>query len=190
MQKPFISPNQTKLTRLWRQFFSVKLWTLVISLFSASAIAGKADFKLPIEIDSEKQQIDLKENITIFKTNVSVTQGTLSINADFMKVTGQDKKGYEVYTATGNPAIYRQQLDDGKPIVAQANSIRYEVATRSLVLTGNAQLKQNDSIVKSDTIRYDLNLQTLQAEGSDGTPVKSVFSASQQQPEPAQEQNP
>ena len=119
------------------------------TLVSNPSMAGKEDFKLPVEIDSEKQQINLKDNVTIFDTNVSVTQGTLSINADYMKVTSQDKKGQEVYTATGKPAVYKQLLDDGNPIEAQADTIRYEVATRSLVLTGNAQLKQNDSLVRS-----------------------------------------
>jgi lipopolysaccharide export system protein LptA len=143
------------------------------------AMANKDDFKLPIEIDSDKQQIDLKESTTIFDTNVSVTQGSLAINADYMKVSGQDKKGHEVYIATGSPATYRQTLDDGKPIIAQANSIRYDVATRSLVLKGDAQLRQNDSVVKSAIIRYDLTLQTLQAEGLDGKPVRSVFNTAQ-----------
>ena len=163
------------------------IFTFFIAFVSAPSIAGKNDFKLPVEIDSEKQQINLKENITIFDTNVSVTQGSLSINADYMKVTSQDKKGHEVYTATGDPAIYKQLLDDGNPIEAQADTIRYEVATRSLVLTGNAQLKQNDSLVRSKVIRYDLDLQTIQAEGTKGTRVKSVFTTSE---EPAEGEEP
>ena len=167
-------------------FFIALVITSFTALVSAPAVAGKNDFKLPVEIDSEKQQINLKENITIFDTNVSVTQGSLSINADFMKVTSQDKKGHEVYTATGKPAVYKQLLDDGNPIEAQADTIRYEVATRSLVLTGNAQLKQNDSLVRSKVIRYDLDLQTIQAEGTKGTRVKSVFTTSE---EPSQDEN-
>lgn len=171
MQKPFINVKNSN-------FYLISC-ALFFLLCGFQAIAGKDDFKKPIEIDSDKQQIDLKENTTIFDTNVSVTQGSLSIRADYMKVTGQDKKGKEVYIATGKPAVYRQQLDDGKPIVAQANSIHYDVASRSLILKGNAQLSQNDSVVKSEIIRYDLTHQTLQAEGADGAPVKSVFNTAQ-----------
>lgn len=199
MQKPFTyvaatnmhanlnTQANTKATKLGVTFTFFIAFFVV--LMSTPTIAGKNDFKLPVEIDSEKQQINLKDNITIFDTNVSVTQGSLSINADYMTVTGQNKKGHEVYTATGKPAIYKQLLDDGNPIEAQADTIRYEVATRSLVLTGNAQLKQNDSLVRSKVIRYDLNLQTIQAEGTKGTRVKSVFTTSEE-PSAGQGQNP
>jgi len=183
MLKPFINAQANRLSRQLTSALALLLLA-VSTLSSHHALAGKDDFTKPIEIDSDKQQIDLKENTTIFDTNVSVIQGSLTISADYMKVTGQNKKGQEIYIATGKPAVYRQQLDDGQPITAQANSIHYDVASRTLILKGNAQLSQNDSVVKSDIIRYDLTHQTLQAEGANGEPVKSVFNTQQSTPEP------
>lgn len=176
MLKPFIKATKNSLNRRLKPLISKPLLIAAGMILTTTMVhAARDDFKHPIEIDSTSQHIDLKENTTVFNGNVSVVQGSLSIRADFMKVSGQDKKGQEIYIAKGSPAIYRQTLDDGKPIVAQARNIRYDVASRSLILTGQAQLKQNDSLVASETIRYNLDSQTLQAEGADGKPVKSVF---------------
>lgn len=149
-----------------------------------TAFAGKDDFKQPVLVDSDRQQMDLKSNTTVFDRNVTVVQGTLSITADKLLAKQQDQKGKEIYIATGNPAIYKQTLDDGKPIVAQANEIKYEVETKMLVLRGNALLKQNNSQVAGETIRYDLINQTLEAERSDKQQVKSIFSSDEEEKDP------
>lgn len=148
----------------------------LLSLTPHSAMAGKDDFKQPVLVDSDRQNIDLKTNTTVFDKNVSVSQGSLSIRADRLLATRQDKKGKEVYIATGHPARYQQTLDNGKPILAEANEITYDVDAKMLVLKGNAMLTQNNSQVAGETIRFDLINQTLEAERSDKEQVKSIFS--------------
>lgn len=167
MQKPFTTRTSSKLS------LALTLWLLVLGV--PNALAGKDDFKQPVLIDSEKQNIDLKSSTTIFDKNVSVIQGSLSIKADKLLAQRQNLKGKEVYIATGNPAIYQQTLDDGKPIIASANEIKYDVETKTLVLKGNALLKQSNSQVAGERIRYDLINQTLEAVGKDGQRVQSIF---------------
>jgi len=71
---------------------------------------------------------------------------------------------------------WSQVLDGDKPIEAMANEIRYDVATRVLTLTGNAEINQSGSVVKSAKIQYDLAQQKLNAEGGKDTQrVSTVF---------------
>lgn len=138
--------------------------------------ASVNDFKEQIKVSADKENIDLKNNKVIFSGNVSVVQGSLSILADRLEVERTDVKGSEVFIATGRPATYQQVLEDGKPISAQAKIIRYEVGSRTLVLVGTAQLKQNDSQVNGETIRYNLDKQQLEAKGSGSqTRVTAIF---------------
>jgi lipopolysaccharide export system protein LptA len=173
MLKPSIKPLKNK---PWLATLkSTAALGLTLSVFSLSTGANIGDFIQPIAINSDNQHIDLKENTTVFNANVKVTQGTLTISADQLKAYRKGEKGQEILIATGNPVIYKQVLDNGKPIVAQANTISYDVAKRALVLSGNAQLQQNNSLVKGESIQYDLIKQTLEAKGSDNNPVESIF---------------
>lgn len=93
-----------------------------------------------------------------------------------MVVIRSGDKGAEVMTAYGNPATFFQILDNGKPVNAHGNSIRYELKNRLVTITGNGQLKQEDSQVTGDLIRYDIVKQKMIAESKGPTQrVKTVF---------------
>ena len=179
---------------------SVKKAALAAFLFSLTTLSVSAandDFKQPIKVNADKESIDLKNNKVIFSGNVSVLQGSLAIKAKLLEVRKKEAKGTEVFVATGNPATYQQVLEDGKPISAKADSIRYEVASRTLVLIGGAQLKQSDSLVNGETIRYNLDKQQLVAEGSgngDKERVTAIFNPqsddSKDAKEPEQDKEP
>ena len=111
-----------------------------------------------------------------FSDDVIITQGTIKIKADKVVVIRSGDKGAEVMTAYGNPATFFQVLDNGKPVNAHGNSIRYELKNRLVTITGNGQLKQEDSQVTGDLIRYDIVKQKMIAESKGPTQrVKTVF---------------
>ena len=188
MPKPFTI--LTDVSRYIWQRFKGALSTALLTTFTVAAMpahANKDDFTKEIKVVADKESIDLKNNLVIFTGNVSVLQGSLTIKANQLKVSQKEKKGTETFVATGLPATYDQTLEDGKPIAAQAKTIRYEVASRTLVLIGDAQLKQNDSVVNGETIRYNLNLQKLVAESSGSSDrVTAIFTPPA---EPPTEQN-
>lgn len=129
--------------------------------------AGEGDFKLPIKVDSKTQFVDGKLKTSIFKDDVHVRQGSLSIDADELHVTAEAGKGKEIFTATGKPAVYSQTMDDGSKVTAKANQIRYVVESRTLELTGNAELYQDTSMVKGDKISFNLEKEQLIAGGEE-----------------------
>lgn len=144
---------------------------LAISLLlgvSQLALADSSDFSKPIKVDSKSQFVDGKNKTSLFKDDVRITQGSLVIDADEVEVIATDGEGREVFVARGKPASYSQTMDDGTPVQAKANEIRYEVSKRTISLAGNAELQQDTSMVKGDNITYDMAKEQLLATGGDG----------------------
>ena len=138
-----------------------------LSLAASNAFAGKDDFKLPIKVDSKSQFVDGKTKTSIFRDDVHITQGSLVILADEVEFIAGLGEGKEVFIARGKPASYKQQMDDGSDISAEAEEIKYEVATKTLTLEGLAELQQNSSMVKGDSIVFNMELEQLVAQGTD-----------------------
>ncbi|MCM2678613.1 lipopolysaccharide transport periplasmic protein LptA [Echinimonas agarilytica] len=129
--------------------------------------AVKSDFSERVVIESERQTIDMKSNVVTYIGDVKVTQGTLQIFADTLTILNATEEGQQVLVANGKPANYSQILDNGKAMDAQALRVRYELGERILLLTGEAQLTQEDSLVKGDKILYNLEQQLLEADSKD-----------------------
>jgi lipopolysaccharide export system protein LptA len=147
-------------------------------LAAPNATATENDFNKPITVDSKSQFVDGKNKTSLFKDNVSITQGSLVISADEVEVVASEGEGREVFIARGKPASYSQTLEDGTPVTAKANEIRYEVAKRTISLKGSAELQQDTSMVQGDKITFDMVTEQLLAtggsEGEDGR-VTTVF---------------
>lgn len=150
-----------------KQFINKIIFSSAILLMLPAAIAGKDDFNLPIKVDSKTQFVDGKLKTSVFKEDVRVRQGTLSINADELHVTAEAGKGKEIFTALGKPAIYAQTMDDGRKITAKAEEIKYVVESRTLELNGNAELYQDASMVKGEKISFNLEKEQLIAGGDE-----------------------
>lgn len=155
-----------------------KLKTLLaISLLSSSALALETDFEQPIHVSSVQQHAKMKTNTVTFIDEVLLTQGSIKITADKLTVIRGSKPNQEIMIAEGNVATFHQQQDDGKPLDAQANTVRYDVAEGKITLTGNAQVKQLDSQINSAQIVYLLETQELNVttdQNKQGR-VKTVF---------------
>ncbi len=149
---------------------------LAALLLCGTVSAKESDFAEKVYVDAVKQVAEMQDNRITFEQDVTITQGTIKIKADKVVVIRSGEKGAEVMTAYGKPATFFQILDNGKPVNAHGNSIRYELKNRLVTITGNGQLKQEDSQVNGDLIRYDIVKQKMIAESK--TPnqrVKTVF---------------
>ncbi|WP_460312283.1 lipopolysaccharide transport periplasmic protein LptA [Aliiglaciecola aliphaticivorans] len=133
-------------------------------LFSTAILAGENDFNLPIKVDSKSNFFDGKTKTSIFRKDVRITQGSLEILADEVEVIAGLGEGKEIFIARGEPAKYSQTLDDGSKISAAANEIKYQVSNRTLTLVGSAELNQDSSLVKGESIQFNMELEQLIAE--------------------------
>ncbi len=114
------------------------------------------DFQKTISATSRDQMLDGKAKTSVFIDNVLITQGSLKINADRVEADASKGQGNEVISAVGTPASYEQRLEDGSLVQAQANLIKYDVATKVISLEGAARITQNDSTVSADSISYNM----------------------------------
>ncbi|MBU3002241.1 lipopolysaccharide transport periplasmic protein LptA [Paraglaciecola arctica] len=136
-------------------------------LFSANIHAGKDDFTKKIELASLYQNADGIAKRASYQGNVVIQQGSLKISADELQIDASKGEGNEIFIATGKPAKYSQQQEDGSIVTAQADKIEYHRQTRSLSLDGSAQIKQNSSSVKGESIKFNMELEQIIAQGSD-----------------------
>ena len=155
-----------------------KLSALLVFCLSTAVFAKTTDFSEPIEVNADRNEASLKQQMLVYSGNVIVKQGTLLIKADKLTVDRSAGEGKEVFIAVGQPAVYSQVLDGDKPIQASAEEIRYAMATRVLTLTGKAEITQSGSLVRSAKIEYDLLKQQLSAESEEGKErVTTIFTS-------------
>lgn len=159
----------------------------LLCLLSLGAVAKVDDLKQEVNISASRQEADIKNNQVIFFGPVEVTQGSIKINADQLRVFSKKADSGKILVATGKPATYSQIMEDGRPASASAKEIRYELATRTLTLLGEATLEQDGSQVTGNRIQYNINLQQLVAEstGDGNDRVITII-----QPETYQEEQP
>jgi len=151
---------------------------LIVLLFSQSVTALESDFQENVVVNAKRQEVFIKEDRVVFYDDVTVTQGTILINADKLTVLSSGEQGTEVMIASGKPATFTQLLDDGKRINTESDEIRYELGKKLLTLAGKAKLRQEDSEVNGEKIVYHIEKQEMIAESGkkDTDRVITIFS--------------
>lgn len=129
----------------------------ILNLLWMSAVltvqAKEADLKQPLTIQADLQEFTT-DNQMVYKGNVRLQQGSLSLQSDSLTVVLNEKQETERFQAEGRPVHYRQQSQNGEWIDAEAASANFSVKTRVLTLT-KARLKQARHQITSDRIEYD-----------------------------------
>jgi lipopolysaccharide export system protein LptA len=171
---------------MYKQFIKKLPFKLVlISLVCCpllSVSAKKTDFDQEIFIKANRQAGDLKNKVASYLDNVSITQGSLTINADLVQIYSDPKTEQKTYVAKGKPAIFQQLLEDGTPINLQAEEIKYEPGKKLITVTGNASVSQEGSLVKGNKITYNILTEQLLAESNAEDSVTTILKPSKTKP--------
>ncbi|SDB32662.1 lipopolysaccharide export system protein LptA [Pseudidiomarina indica] len=158
-----------------KQFIPVvAILAITTSSWGTAWAQGRADFSQPIEINADRDWFDVANKIAVFENNVLIRQGSLTIQADHLEVTRRGDQS-DSFTATGSPAVYQQLLDDGSPIQAEAEIIRYDQDQQLLVLSGNVKVSQNNSLIQGNEIIYNFATQQLSANRGENERVTTIF---------------
>lgn len=154
--------------------------SVLFYLFAPAASALTSDQKQPIHISSDSQDLDMKSNKVTFTGSVKLTQGSIVLTADKLIVFRDAKTGeLTELQGYGQPAHFSQKTDEGKLMKGQANSLFYNVAGDKLIMTTNAELHQDDSVIKGKVITYHISSQSLNASSGDGERVSTVIQPAQ-----------
>jgi len=74
----------------------------------------------------------------------------------------------------GNPANYRQKTQTGDQVSASAETIEYHPADKIVKLKTDASLSRNGTMIKGDSINYDIVSETWRAKGDNESTQKRI----------------
>ena len=148
--------------------FATFLIFLTVGLFvSIVALALPDDRQQTISIESDSAERNQKTGLTVYSGNVIISQGSILIEADEITLHYQGSKISRI-ECTGTPASYQQRPQaEGAMLVARAEHIDYLLASDQIILKRNAVLSRNGTIIKGDSIDYDIKNETWKAKGND-----------------------
>ncbi|ROS06112.1 lipopolysaccharide export system protein LptA [Sinobacterium caligoides] len=143
------------------------LSSLLLCLCLSSIVnALPSDRNQPIHIYSDRLERDEKTAVTTYIGNVKLDQGSLHITADKL-VIYQANGDLSKIQAIGKPAHLQQLPEVGQQIVyAQGEVIDYFSDKDLLILTKNASITQDGTLVKSERIEYLISEEIIKAKGS------------------------
>ncbi len=147
------------------QSISKILFVLSGFILIPAAMALESDRQQPLEVNADSTDGMLGDGITTLSGHVEIRQGTLLIRADRAEVDKTDGKVHQI-TLTGNTASLQQEIEDQGLVRARARSIEYKVSTGMVILSGEAEVKHPQYEVSGEQLRYDLNLQHFEGNGS------------------------
>ena len=129
------------------------------------AHAEKADKDKPTQIDANRMTSDDARRISIFEGNVVLTKGTILVRADRITVR-QDPEGFQISTASGGPARFRQKRDgkdewiDGEALLIEIDDKKERVELRE-----KARIVRDKDEVRGDIISVDTRSEFFSVSG-------------------------
>lgn len=148
----------------------IKLGTLLTTvLVSHYAYSLPDDINQPLEIQADEASFDQSVGEAIYKGNVFVKQGSIEIQAQYLKVsTDINTRTFSNLTASGTPAKFSQKVDlNNNIIIGKGDDIHYSTSKSKLEILGNGYLSRMDNSISADHIIYMINEGTFSAEKTD-----------------------
>ena len=144
--------------------FALLLGTLLISCVCA-AHAEKLDRDKPINIVSDRMNLDDASHVSTFEGKVELTQGTLRVIAEKLVVT-EDPAGNKFCVATGHLASFRQKREAVNEYVeGYGERIEYSTKTETVNFYVRARVKRGQDDVRGDHITYSTQTEVFHVSG-------------------------
>lgn len=147
---------------------------LGLGLTSITVKALEGDDKQPVLIEADKVEVDEGKSTSLYIGHVQVDQGSMRLLADRVTVHHHGDRRIKYIIARGEPAFYKQVLDDNQgEMQAFAKRMDFDAERDELILTGDALVIQGKDRIASDRIVYDRGNARVQA--GDSSRVKITF---------------
>jgi lipopolysaccharide export system protein LptA len=144
-----------------------KILALTTGLFiSLNGFALEDDLQKPLQIEADKAFFDQNAGIAIYEGNVIAKQGSIHIEASYLKVTTDTTTNqFNRLDATGMPAKFSQQVDlEGNMMESHGDTILYRTTDAMLELSGTSYVKRIGDEIRADYIQYNIDAGTFRAE--------------------------
>ena len=156
---------------------------LACALAPAPGWALTSDRTQPMHIEADNVEIDDQRGVSVYQGDVVVTQGTMRITAEILRVFTSNGE-IQRMIAEGAPATYKQRPDDkDEDVRARALTMEYFADRDTVVLTDQAHLWQGPNTFTSKRIVYDLTTDHVDAgKQAGGDRVRITIHPQQDQP--------
>ncbi len=146
------------------------------TLWAAPAIALESDRAQPMDVLADRSEADRATGVLKLMGNVSITQGTLKVEAENGDVHQNSRSGeVERIILRGSPARMQQQLDNAAgEMRASAAQIDYNAGSDTVVLSGNVRIVEPRGTLTGERITYNIAGGNVRAE-SGSEQVRMVF---------------
>ena len=141
---------------------------VVIGLFCLlgcwAAYPLSTDKDQPIEVEADEAELDDLKDVSIYRGNVIVRQGSIHMTGDVMTVHTKGGNELDHLVIEGNPATYKQ-LPDNSTVHDQAKAMRMEYyeLKNMVVLIRDACVKQDTATLVGERIEYNTELSRVRA---------------------------
>jgi lipopolysaccharide export system protein LptA len=138
----------------------MKWFAFLLLILATPALAEKADRDKPTQVEANKMTADDVRRLNVFEGDVVVTKGTIRLTADRL-VVRQDAEGFQLATATGKPARFRQRQDakpgekEGIWVEGEAQRIELDDRNQKIELFDKARVNRGGDEVAGDYIFVD-----------------------------------
>ena len=148
---------------------------LIALLLPGLALARSSDRNQPMTLDSSSSDCNLTDENgkCRFSGSVVIEQGTLHITAETADVYRSNGQPSRV-VLSGSQVKLRQQMDDGTPMAATADSMDYNIANETIVLSGNYTVESPRGTNSGQRMTYNLATGNMTS-GGDGSRVRTVL---------------
>ena len=129
---------------------------VMLASVPGTARALSTDREQPIVIEAAAAEADNRKQVTIYRGDVVITQGTLRITGDTVWIHYDDANTITMAVSVGNPAKFRQRAD-GKEnyMTADAERMEYHADQDLILLLGNARYGEGKDRITAPRIVYD-----------------------------------
>ena len=135
-------------------------------LGSMTAWCLSTDKDQPIQVEADEAELDDLNDVSIYRGNVIVTQGSIRMTGDVMTVRSKGGDELDYLVIEGSPATYRQLPDNAAaPNQARAKRMEYHETRNLVVLIEDAWVKQDTSTLVGERIEYNTALSRVKATG-------------------------
>jgi lipopolysaccharide export system protein LptA len=144
----------------------------VVSVIFLVLICGRCpalstDSQQPIEIEADFAELDDEEGTTVYIGNVTVTQGSIYMTGDRLRVNFTEERDLKDAYLEGRPATFKQTPDNSvDDIEGEAILIEYHALQNFLYLIEKAKITQGERLFAGHRINYDTDKSIITARSS------------------------
>lgn len=137
-------------------------------LVSLPGLALESDRRQPVDIRSNEVMIDEQQGFSEYTGNVVLTQGSLKVTGDRLRVYLQQDRLQRI-VVEGQPAtLVQTPAIDQPPVHAAAGRMEYDVAARTIRLDREAEVRQGPNRFRGEHLLYDIAAARVKARDEEG----------------------